>query len=64
MTTLTQSSTRKLSLLQMAEEPGRVSTACKIVGYHRDTYYWGALKGVGTAYVQVVVDVSSRPRSG
>ncbi|MFZ5621362.1 MAG: transposase [Pseudomonadota bacterium] len=39
MTTLTQSTKRKLSLLQLAEELGNVSKACKIMGYHRDTFY-------------------------
>ena len=39
MTTLTQSTRRKLSLLQLAEELGNVSKACKIMGYHRDTFY-------------------------
>jgi hypothetical protein len=26
-------------LLQLAEELGNVSKACKIMGYHRDTFY-------------------------
>ena len=39
MTALTQSTKRKLSLLQLAEELGNVSKACKIMGYHRDTFY-------------------------
>jgi transposase InsO family protein len=39
VTTLTQSTKRKLSLLQLAEELGNVSKACKIMGYHRDTFY-------------------------
>ena len=39
MTTLTQSSRRKLSLLKLAEELGNVSKACQIMGYHRDTFY-------------------------
>ena len=39
MTTLSQSTKRKLSLLQLAEELGNVSKACKIMGYHRDTFY-------------------------
>ena len=38
MTTLSQSTKRKLSLLQLAEELGNVSKACKIMGYHRDTH--------------------------
>ena len=39
MTALSQSIKRKLSLLQLAEELGNVARACKIMGYHRDTFY-------------------------
>ena len=39
MAALAQSTRRKLSLLQLAEELGNVSKACKIMGYHRDTFY-------------------------
>ena len=39
MTATSQSSRRKLSLLQLAEELGNVSKACKLMGYHRDTFY-------------------------
>ena len=39
MTALPQSTRRKLSLLQLADELGNVSKACKIMGYHRDTFY-------------------------
>lgn len=39
MTALSQSTKRKLSLLQLAEELGNVSKACRIMGYHRDTFY-------------------------
>ena len=39
MTTVSQSTKRKLSLLQLAEELGNVSKACRIMGYHRDTFY-------------------------
>ena len=39
MAALTQNTKRKLSLLQQAEELGNVSKACKIMGYHRDTFY-------------------------
>ena len=35
----TESSKRKLSFLQLAEEPGNVSKACRIMGYYRDTFY-------------------------
>lgn len=39
MTALSQSTRRKLSLLELAEELGNVSKACRIMGYHRDTFY-------------------------
>jgi transposase InsO family protein len=39
MTALSQSTKRKLSLLQLAEELGNVSKACRIMGYHRDSFY-------------------------
>jgi len=39
MTAASQSTRRKLSLLQLAEELGNVSKACKLMGYHRDTFY-------------------------
>lgn len=39
MTATSQSTKRKLSLLQLAEELGNVSKACQIMGYHRDTFY-------------------------
>jgi transposase InsO family protein len=39
MTAQSQSTKRKLSLLQLAQELGNVSKACKIMGYHRDTFY-------------------------
>jgi transposase InsO family protein len=39
MSNLPQSTRRKLSLLQLAEELGNVSKACRIMGYHRDTFY-------------------------
>jgi hypothetical protein len=39
MTALTESTRRKLSLLELAEELGNVSQACRIMGYHRDTFY-------------------------
>ena len=37
--TLPESTKRKLSLLQLATELQNVSKACKIMGYHRDTFY-------------------------
>ena len=39
MTALAESTKRKLSLLQLAEELNNVSKACQIMGYHRDTFY-------------------------
>lgn len=39
MTALSKSMKRKLSLLQLAEELGNVARACKIMGYHRDSFY-------------------------
>lgn len=39
MTTVSQSTKRKLSLLQLAEELRNVSKAWQIMGYHRDTFY-------------------------
>ena len=39
MPAVTESTKRKLSLLQLAEELGNVSKACQIMGYHRDTFY-------------------------
>jgi hypothetical protein len=39
MTAASHSTRRKLSLLQLAEELGNVSKACKLMGYHRDTFY-------------------------
>lgn len=39
MTAPSQSTKRKLSLLELAEELGNVSKACRIMGYHRDSFY-------------------------
>jgi transposase InsO family protein len=39
MTALSQSTKRKLSLLQLAAELDNVSKACAIMGYHRDSFY-------------------------
>ena len=39
MTALSQSTRRKRSLLQLAEELGNVSKACRLTGSHRDTFY-------------------------
>lgn len=39
MTAQTHSIKRKLSLLQLAEELGNVAKACRIMGFHRDSFY-------------------------
>ena len=39
MTAATHSTKRKLSLLQLAAELGNVSKACRVMGYHRDSFY-------------------------
>jgi transposase-like protein len=39
MTAVSQSTRRKLSLLELASELDNVSKACRIMGYHRDTFY-------------------------
>jgi transposase InsO family protein len=39
MTAVPQSTRRKLSLLELAHELQNVSKACRIMGYHRDTFY-------------------------
>lgn len=39
MAALSQSTRRKLSLLQLAQEHDNVSKVCRIIGYHRDTFY-------------------------
>jgi len=39
MSALAQSTRRKLSLLQLAEELDNVSKACRIMGFHRDSFY-------------------------
>ena len=39
MTAVPESTKRKLSLLELAKELDNVSKACRIMGYHRDTFY-------------------------
>jgi len=39
MTALSHSARCKLSLRQLAEELCNVSKACRLMGYHRDTFY-------------------------
>lgn len=61
MTTLAQSTKRKLSLLQLAEELGNVSKACKIMGYHRDTFY-EVRRAFQTGGVAALVEARRGPR--
>jgi hypothetical protein len=39
MTALSWSARSKLSLLQLADELGNVSKACRLMGYHRGTFH-------------------------
>ncbi len=39
MTALSRGSRHKLSLLQLASELDNVSKACRLMGFHRDTFY-------------------------
>lgn len=62
MTTMSQSTKRKLSLLQLAEELGNVSRACKIMGYHRDTFY-EVQKAFKTGGVAALVEEKRGPKN-
>jgi len=62
MTTVSQSTKRKLSLLQLAEELGNVSRACRIMGYHRDTFY-EVQKAFKTGGVAALVEERRGPRN-
>lgn len=62
MTALAQSTRRKLSLLQLAEELGNVSKACKIMGYHRDTFY-EVRRAFQTGGVAALVESRRGPRN-
>src|SRR6185295_17142418 len=61
MTALPQSTRRKLSLLQLAEELDNVSKACKIMGYHRDTFY-EVRRAFQVGGTQALVDERRGPR--
>ena len=50
----------KLGLLNLAEELGNVSRACKLMGLSQDTFYVGTLKGVGRIYQQSYVDTYAK----
>jgi transposase InsO family protein len=62
MTAHSQSTKRKLSLLQLAEELGNVSKACKIMGYHRDTFY-EVRRAFQVGGVAALVEEKRGPRS-
>jgi transposase InsO family protein len=62
MTAVTESTKRKLSLLQLAEELGNVSKACKIMGYHRDTFY-EVRRAFQVGGVGALIEQRRRPRN-
>ena len=62
MTALSQSTRRKLSLLQLAEELGNVSKACRVMGYHRDTFY-EVRRAFQVGGVQALVEKTRGPQS-
>jgi hypothetical protein len=62
MTTLSQSTKRKLSLLQLAEGLGNVSNACKLMGYHPDTFYEGR-RDFQAGCVAALVEEKRGPRN-
>jgi len=43
ITTLPQSTRRKLSLLHLAQELQNISKACRLMGYHRDSFAAGVI---------------------
>jgi len=62
MTALSQSTKRKLSLLQLAEELGNVAKAAKIMGFHRDTFY-EVRKAFQSGGVAALVEQKRGPRN-
>jgi len=62
MAALSQSIRRKLSLLNLAEELGNVSKACKIMGYHRDSFY-EIRRAFQTGGVSALVEEKRGPRA-
>ena len=62
MTALAQSTKRKLSLLQLADELGNVARACKIMGYHRDTFH-EVRRAFQTGGVAALVEQRRGPRN-
>lgn len=61
MPALSQSTKRKLSLLQLAEELGNVSKACQLMGYHRDSFY-EIKRAFQTSGVAALVEQRRGPR--
>jgi transposase-like protein len=61
MAALSQSTRRKLWLLQLAQELGNVSKACRLMGYHRDTFY-EARRAFQVGGVQALVEQRRGPR--
>ena len=61
MSALSQSTRRKLSLLQLAQELNNVSKACQIMGYHRDTFYQ-VRRAFQVGGVQALVEQRRGPR--
>src|SRR5215510_3444297 len=61
MAALAQSTRRKLSLLQLAQELGNVSKACRLMGYHRDTFY-EVRRAFQVGGVQALVEQRRGPR--
>jgi hypothetical protein len=62
MTAASQSTRRNLSLLQLGEELGNVSKACKI-GYHRDTFYDEVKRAFQIGGVATLVEQKRGPRN-
>lgn len=61
MTAHSHSTRRKLSLLKLAEELQNVSKACRIMGYHRDTFY-EIRRAFQVGGVQALVEAKRGPR--
>src|SRR5213594_253508 len=61
MAALAQSTRRKLSLLHLAQELQNVAKACRIMGYHRDTFY-EVRRSFQVGGVQALVDQRRGPR--
>lgn len=62
MSAVSQGTRRKLSLLQLAEELGNVAKACKLMGYHRDTFY-EVRRAFQTSGVAGLVEQKRGPRN-